>query len=45
MPRFQEGQAAPPADKKPNHAILEHNRKRQIEVKLLEARDELEEQG
>jgi serine/arginine repetitive matrix protein 2 len=47
VPRFGEGQAAAPAaaDKKPNQAILEHNRKRQIEVKLLELQDELEEQG
>lgn len=36
---------APPADKKPNQAILEHNKKRQIEIKLIEIRDELEEQG
>jgi serine/arginine repetitive matrix protein 2 len=47
VPRFGEDQAAAPAaaDKKPNQAILEHNRKRQIEVKLLELQDELEEQG
>lgn len=46
MPKFQEGQTVKPAaDKKPNQGILEHNKKRQIEVKLLEMRDELEEQG
>jgi serine/arginine repetitive matrix protein 2 len=46
VPRFQEGAGGPPpADKKPNQAILEHNRKRQVEVKLVELRDQLEEQG
>jgi len=45
VPKFQEVQGAPAADKKPNQAILEHNRKRQIEVKLFEYRDQLEDQG
>lgn len=48
VPKFQEGQqqqGMAAADKKPNQDILEHNRKRQVEVKLLELRDELEEQG
>jgi serine/arginine repetitive matrix protein 2 len=47
VPKFQEGQqvGVPAADKKPNQAILEHNRKRQVEVKLLELQDELEAQG
>ena len=31
--------------KTPNQDILEHERKREIEVKLLEYRDEMEEQG
>jgi serine/arginine repetitive matrix protein 2 len=46
VPKFQEGQpgALAAADKKPNQAILEHNRKRQVEVKLLELQDELEAQ-
>jgi hypothetical protein len=35
----------PAADKKPDKGILEHNRKRQVEVKLLELQDELEAQG
>jgi serine/arginine repetitive matrix protein 2 len=49
VPRFEEGGGGPAAlaaaDKKPNQAILEHNRKRAVEVKLVELRDELEEQG
>lgn len=47
VPKFGEGRAAgpPPADKKPNQAILEHNRKRAVEVKLLEYQDELEASG
>jgi serine/arginine repetitive matrix protein 2 len=47
VPKFQEGRpgALPAADKKPNQEILEHNRKRQVEVKLLELQDELEAQG
>lgn len=47
VPKFQDKTAAgvPAADKKPNQAILEHNRKRQIEVKLLEYQDELEASG
>lgn len=31
--------------RKPNRDILEHDRKRQLEVRLLELRDALEEQG
>lgn len=47
VPKFGEGKpgALPAADKKPNQEILEHNRKRQVEVKLLELQDELEAQG
>jgi len=47
VPKFQEGKpgGVPAADKKPNQAILEHNRKRQVEVKLLEFQDELEAKG
>lgn len=33
------------ANKPPNAEILEHQRKREIEVKVLEYRDELEERG
>lgn len=46
VPRFSESAPAPAAaDKKPNQEILEHNRKRQVEVKLLELQDDLEAQG
>jgi serine/arginine repetitive matrix protein 2 len=47
IPKFQEGKPAgvPAADKKPDKGILEHNRKRQVEVKLLKLQDELEAQG
>ncbi len=34
-----------PANKQPNQEILEHNRKREIEVKLAEMADELEDKG
>lgn len=34
-----------PAARKPNHDILDHNRKRAVEMKLLELREQLEEQG
>ena len=36
---------APGASRKPNQEILEHNRKRAVEVKLLVLRDSLEEKG
>ncbi len=36
---------AGPAVKQPNRDILEHNRKREIEVKLYEYEAELEDQG
>jgi serine/arginine repetitive matrix protein 2 len=46
VPRFDE---APKENKEvsrqPNKDILDHNRKRQVEVKLVEYMDELEEQG
>lgn len=47
VPKFGEGSTpgVAAADKKPNQAILEHNRKRQIEVKLFELREELENKG
>lgn len=31
--------------RQPNKSILEHDRKREVEVKVFELRDELEEQG
>ena len=34
-----------PAQKKPDEAILEHNRKREIEMKLVQLEDDLEEKG
>eukprot|EP00879_Flechtneria_rotunda_P002461 GHRR01002658.1.p1 GENE.GHRR01002658.1~~GHRR01002658.1.p1 ORF type:complete len:605 (+),score=267.69 GHRR01002658.1:628-2442(+) len=47
VPKFQEGQASAvaAADKKPNQAILEHNKKRQIELQVFQLREELEEKG
>jgi serine/arginine repetitive matrix protein 2 len=47
VPKFGDGAAPPPqhADRKPNKEILEHNRRRQMEIKLLEMRDALEEAG
>jgi serine/arginine repetitive matrix protein 2 len=36
---------APGASRKPNQEILEHNRKRAVEVKLLVLRESLEEKG
>jgi serine/arginine repetitive matrix protein 2 len=33
------------ASKKPDEAILEHNRKREIEAKLMQLEDDLEEKG
>jgi serine/arginine repetitive matrix protein 2 len=45
VPKF-DGQAKnTEVARQPNKEILEHNRKRQIEVKLVELRDELEEKG
>lgn len=35
--------AAPPKHREPDQAILEHERKRKVEVKCLELRDALEE--
>lgn len=40
-----EGYTIKPAAKKPNKEILEHERKRQIEVKVFEKRVELEDRG
>ena len=37
--------AAPQAHRKPNKEILEHKRKRQVEVKCMELRVRMEEQG
>ena len=39
------GNASNSSRPKPNAAILEHNRLREIEVKLAELEDELEEKG
>ncbi|KAF8204918.1 cwf21 domain-containing protein [Pholiota molesta] len=36
---------APPKHREPDEAILEHERKRKVEVKCLELQDELEEKG
>ena len=36
---------APPKHREPDEAILEHERKRTVEVKCLELRVELEDQG
>ena len=36
-------EAAPPKHREPDQAILEHERKRKVEIKCLELRDELEE--
>jgi serine/arginine repetitive matrix protein 2 len=44
-PKFGEEAKAAQQDRKPNKDILEHNRKRKIELKLIELQDELEEQG
>ena len=35
----------PSADRKPDEGILEHNRKREIEMKLVQLEDDLEEKG
>jgi serine/arginine repetitive matrix protein 2 len=37
--------AAPPKHREPDQAILEHERKRQVEVKCLELQLELEDNG
>ena len=42
---FAEGQGMGGVTKKANKELLEHERKRQIELKLLELRDLLEDQG
>lgn len=39
------GNSSSRPNKQPNAAILEHNRLREIEVKLAELEDELEEKG
>ncbi len=36
---------AQPTNKQPNKDIMDHNRKRALEVKLVQLRDELEESG
>lgn len=36
---------APPKHREPDAGILEHERKRKVEVKCMELRDELEEKG
>lgn len=38
-------QEAKPAERKPNKEILEHEKKRQVELKLLQLRDAMEERG
>ena len=48
VPKFGEGadgKQPHAADRKPNKEILEHNRRRQMEIKLLELQDALEEAG
>jgi serine/arginine repetitive matrix protein 2 len=45
VPKFGEGEGKQHADRKPNKDILEHNRRRQLEIKLLELSDQLEEAG
>ena len=46
VPKFgSEAGAQQHADRKPNKDILEHNRRRQLEIKLLELREQLEEAG
>lgn len=47
VPKFGEAQegGAQHADRKPNKDILEHNRRRQLEIKLVELSDQLEEAG
>lgn len=37
--------AAPPKHREPDEGILEHERKRKVEIKCLELQDALEEQG
>lgn len=44
-PKFGDEAKPPPPDKKANEGILEHNRKRQLELKLAELEDQLEEEG
>ena len=46
VPKFGEGaDKQHSVDRKPNKDILEHNRRRQLEIKLLELSDQLEEAG
>lgn len=44
-PKFNTDKPKAPTQQGPNQDILLHNRKREIELKLLELRDELEEKG
>ena len=44
-PKRDRDQTRGPGERQPNAAILEHNRKREIEVKVELMRDELEDQG
>ncbi|EJT50728.1 hypothetical protein A1Q1_08155 [Trichosporon asahii var. asahii CBS 2479] len=37
--------AKPPIHRNPDAGILEHERKRQVEIKCLELRDQLEDEG
>jgi len=43
--RQEKGSMGPPAQRQPNQGIMEHKRKRDVEVKLLVERDRLEEEG
>jgi serine/arginine repetitive matrix protein 2 len=45
VPKFGADGDKQHADRKPNKDILEHNRRRQLEIKLLELSDQLEEAG
>jgi serine/arginine repetitive matrix protein 2 len=46
VPRYgEEAKDNKEVSRQPNKDILDHNRKRQVEVKLVEYIDELEEQG
>ncbi|ORY22591.1 cwf21 domain-domain-containing protein, partial [Naematelia encephala] len=42
---FLDELTGPPVHRQPDQGILEHERKRQVEVRCLELRDELEEKG
>lgn len=45
VPIFTEDQMARPVNKKPCKEILDHDRRRQVEVQLLAYREELEKKG